>query len=67
MALGEAPAVSRYRSFLGLLPALSTQGIGSKLVRGALELMRAQGLKVAAKCAFVAAFIAKHLVFNDLL
>jgi uncharacterized protein len=47
--------------------ALSGQGIGSKLVRGALELVRAEGLKVVAKCPFVAAFMAKHPEFNDLL
>ena len=46
---------------------LSGQGIGSKLVRGALEAARAQGLKVVAKCPFVAAYIAKHQEFNDLL
>ena len=46
---------------------LSGRGIGSTLVRGALEAARAQGLKVAAKCRFVAAFIGKHPEFNDLL
>lgn len=46
---------------------LSGRGIGSKLVRGALELARAQGLKVVAKCPFVAAYLAKHPEFNDLL
>jgi hypothetical protein len=46
---------------------LSGRGIGSKLVRGALELTRAQGLKVVAKCPFVAAYMAKHPEFNDLL
>jgi len=47
--------------------ALSGQGIGSKLVRGALELVRAKGLKVVAMCPFVATFMAKHPEFNDLL
>jgi uncharacterized protein len=46
---------------------LSGRGVGSKLVRGALELARAQGLKVVAKCPFVAAYLAKHPEFNDLL
>lgn len=47
--------------------ALSGQGIGSKLIRSALELLRAEGVKVVARCPFVAAFIAKHPEFNDLL
>ncbi|HEY6254919.1 MAG TPA: GNAT family N-acetyltransferase [Xanthobacteraceae bacterium] len=46
---------------------LSGHGIGSKLVRGALEAARAQGLKVVPKCPFVAAHMAKHPEFNDLL
>jgi uncharacterized protein len=48
-------------------PALSGQGVGSRLVRGALELARAQGLKVVAKCPFVSAYMGKHSEFNDLL
>ena len=43
------------------------RGIGSQLVRGALEAARAQGLKVVPKCPFVAAYMAKHAEFNDLL
>jgi hypothetical protein len=46
---------------------LSGHGVGSKLVRGALEAARARGLKVVAKCPFVAAYMAKHPEFNDLL
>jgi hypothetical protein len=42
-------------------------GIGSKLVRGELEAVRAQGLKVVARCPFVAAYIKKHPEFQDLL
>lgn len=48
-------------------PELSGHGSGSKLVRGALEAARAQGLKVVARCPFVAAYMAKHPEFNDLL
>ncbi|SRR5579883_797388 len=47
--------------------ALSGKGIGSKLIQGSLELVRAKGLKAAAECPFVAAFLAKHPEFNDLL
>jgi uncharacterized protein len=46
---------------------LSGQGIGAKLTRGALELARAEGVKVIARCPFVSAFIAKHPEFQDLL
>jgi predicted GNAT family acetyltransferase len=46
---------------------LSGHGIGSELVRGALEAARARGLKVVPKCPFVAAYMAKHPQFNDLL
>jgi uncharacterized protein len=46
---------------------LSGRGIGSKLAQGALEAVRAEGLKVIAKCPFIAAYIAKHPEFADLL
>jgi predicted GNAT family acetyltransferase len=46
---------------------LSGRGIGSELVRGALAAARARGLKVVPKCPFVAAFMAKHPQFDDLL
>jgi predicted GNAT family acetyltransferase len=46
---------------------LSHRGIGSELIRGALESARAQKLKVVPKCPFVAAYMAKHPQFNDLL
>jgi uncharacterized protein len=46
---------------------LSGRGIGSRLVRGALELVRAQGLKVVPTCPFVSAYMGKHPEFNDLL
>jgi uncharacterized protein len=47
--------------------ALSGQGIGTKLIRGALEIVRAQGLKVVPQCPFVSAFMGKHPEYNDLL
>jgi predicted GNAT family acetyltransferase len=46
---------------------LNGRGIGSALVRGALEQVRARGLKVVAKCPFVSAYMSKHPEFNDLL
>jgi uncharacterized protein len=46
---------------------LSGLGVGSRLERSALEQVRAQGLKVVAKCPFVSAYMGKHSEFNDLL
>jgi len=48
-------------------PALSGQGVGSKLAKGALDSVRAQKLKVVAKCPFIAAYIGKHPEYQDLL
>ncbi len=47
--------------------ALSGQGVGSKLVRGALDAVRTEGLKVVPRCEFVAAYIARHPEYRDLL
>jgi len=47
--------------------ALSGHGVGSALVKGALESARARNLKVVARCPFVAAYLARHPEFNDLL
>ena len=46
---------------------LSGRGIGSALARGALEIVRAEGLKVEAQCPFIGAFIGKHPEFQNLL
>jgi predicted GNAT family acetyltransferase len=67
-------AFSNYRRDGGILTVLHTEvpaalngrGIGSALVRGVLDLARAQGLKVRPLCPFVAAYIAKHPEYADL-
>ena len=46
---------------------LSGRGIGTSLVRGALDLARAEGSKVVPLCSFVAAFIDRHVEYQDLL
>jgi predicted GNAT family acetyltransferase len=46
---------------------LNGKGIGSRLVRGVLEIARAQALKVVPRCPFVAAYIDKHPEYADLL
>lgn len=47
-------------------PALEGQGIGSRLARGLLEQARARGLKVVARCPFVAGYMKRHPEFDDL-
>jgi hypothetical protein len=46
--------------------ALRGRGIASELVRGALELIRADGRKVVAGCGFVVDYLQKHPEFSDL-
>ena len=46
--------------------ALKGQGVGSTLVRGALDDVRVQGLQVIPLCPFVAAFIRRHREYLDL-
>jgi predicted GNAT family acetyltransferase len=48
-------------------PELGGKGIGSKLIRGALDQVRSEGLKVVAQCPFVKAYIDKHGEYADLL
>ena len=47
--------------------ALSGQGVGSKLVRGTLDALRGGGRKVVPRCEFVAAYVARHPEYRDLL
>ena len=46
---------------------LGGKGVGSSLVRGALDQVRSEGLKVVAQCPFVNAWIGKHPAYADLL
>jgi uncharacterized protein len=48
-------------------PELGGRGVGSKLVQGALDQVRSEGLKVIAQCPFVKAWIGKHDEYKDLL
>lgn len=47
--------------------ALEGKGIGSALIRGALDQVREEGLKVVPACPFVKAYIDKHPEYSDLL
>ncbi|QDW41983.1 N-acetyltransferase [Bradyrhizobium sp. KBS0727] len=46
--------------------SLRGRGIASELVKGALELIRADGRKVVAGCSFVVDYLAKHPEAADL-
>ena len=48
-------------------PELGGRGVGSTLVQGALDQVRAEGLKVIPQCPFVKAWIGKHPEYKDLL
>ena len=46
--------------------ALRGRGIASELVKGALEMIRADGHKVIAGCGFVVDYLGKHPEYRDL-
>ena len=46
--------------------ALRGRGIASELAQGALQLIRADGLKVVAGCGFVVDYLQRHPEFADL-
>jgi predicted GNAT family acetyltransferase len=48
-------------------PELGGKGVGSKLIQGALDQVRAGGLTVIAQCPFVKGWIGKHPEYADLL
>ncbi|MCP2013253.1 putative GNAT family acetyltransferase [Deinococcus sp. HSC-46F16] len=47
-------------------PAHEGKGLGSRLVRGALDDARAQGREVVPMCPFVASYIREHREYVDL-
>lgn len=47
-------------------PSFAGRSIGSRLVRGLLDDVRARGLKVTPRCAFVAGFIERHPEYRDM-
>lgn len=46
---------------------LEGHGVGSRLIRGALDAARDRGLKVVPQCPFVKAYIDRHEEYRDLL
>jgi predicted GNAT family acetyltransferase len=71
---GGEVAFAQYRLQDGIMifthtevpPRGRQRGTGSRLIRGALELARAQHAKVVARCSFVADYLEKHPEFGDL-
>jgi predicted GNAT family acetyltransferase len=73
--LGDSMAIAAYRLSPGVVtihhtevpPQHGGQGIGSALVRGTLDIIRARNEKVQPRCPFVSAFIRKNPQYRDLL
>jgi len=69
---GELAGEIRYRRVPGGLALVHTEvepkrkGLGTELVRGALDDLRARGLKVVPVCPFVGAYIRRHPEYADL-
>jgi len=47
-------------------PAFEGQGVGGALARGALDDVRARGLRIVPQCPFIRSWIAKHPDYQDL-
>ncbi len=47
--------------------ALRGRGVASQLVKGALDLIRADGRKVVAGCSFVADYLNRHPEYSDII
>jgi uncharacterized protein len=71
---GDAFAVLDYRlsdgvmtlTHTGVPPEFEGRGIGRRLVKGALDQIRAQNLKIVVRCWFVDAFIDRHKEYENL-
>jgi len=67
-------AFSEYKRADGVLTIMHTEvpkelagrGIGSTLIRGVLDIARAEGLKVKPLCPFAKAYIERHSEYTDL-
>ena len=72
---GRLAGFTQYRLTPGVIDYIHTeiddgyegQGLGGQLARGALDDVRANGLRVIATCPFIKGWIAKHDDYQDLL
>lgn len=68
-------AVANYRLDGGVMTFTHTEvppqarhgGIASRLIEGALQAVRARGLKIVPRCSFVRAYVDRHPEVHDLL
>lgn len=75
MDLGDSMAIAAYRLSPGVVTIYHTevppqhggQGLGTALVRGVLDIIRARNEKVQPRCPFVTAFIRKNPEYQDLM
>jgi predicted GNAT family acetyltransferase len=71
---GEVAGFINYRREPGVVdlvhtdvaPRFEGKGVGAALVQGALDDLRARGLKVRPTCPFVAKYIHRHPEYQDL-
>jgi predicted GNAT family acetyltransferase len=71
---GELVAISTYRRYDDRIVFVHTevedsvegQGVGSDLVRSALDAVREEGLRVVAQCPFVKEWMGRHPDYADL-
>jgi uncharacterized protein len=47
-------------------PEFEGRGFGSRLARGALDDVRAQGLKASVHCPFISAYLERHREYDDI-
>ncbi|HVP75042.1 MAG TPA: GNAT family N-acetyltransferase [Gaiellaceae bacterium] len=47
-------------------PAFEGRGLGTRLIQGALDDIRARGLRMTPQCPFVRAFVDRHPEYADL-
>jgi predicted GNAT family acetyltransferase len=75
ITVGEAVAFINYRDMqtgvralvhTEVPPELNGQGVGSRLVKGALEDNRSHGRRIMPSCSFVRSYIERHPEYQDL-
>ena len=74
LRVGDAVAFATYRlerdrvvvTHTEVPSALNGQGIGSRLARGVLDLVRGSGRRLVPECEFMAAFAQRHPEYADI-